>query len=129
MIMIELRDLIGVPYKVHGRTKEEGFDCYGIAIEVYKRAGLSIPDVFYTNTECTENEKTASILVNGIPHTVLKKPELYCIIGLLVNKRFTHIGIYIGDGEMIHATTNCGVCIQKLARWQNRIAGYFKVNS
>ena len=51
-----VKDLIGIPYKDHGRDFS-GMDCYGIAIEVLKRFGKNLPDVFYDKTSI-ENNKT-----------------------------------------------------------------------
>ena len=38
---IQISDLIGIPYKDHGRTAE-GMDCYGLAIEVMRRYGYKV---------------------------------------------------------------------------------------
>ena len=51
--MPELRidDLIGVRFKNHGRSVEEGFDCYGLAIEVSKRLGHNLRDLWYERAD------------------------------------------------------------------------------
>jgi len=41
---VEFEDLIGIRYVKDGRTPEEGMDCLGVVIEVFKRAGLALPD-------------------------------------------------------------------------------------
>ena len=43
--MIDVSDLIGVPFVEFGRDKENGLDCYGLAIEVEKRLGKDLKDV------------------------------------------------------------------------------------
>jgi cell wall-associated NlpC family hydrolase len=123
-----IRDLIGVKYKPHGRTVEEGLDCYGLAILVLGREGVKLPDVFYTDTEQDTNIETMKILEEGIPHVKLDKPEKNCIIKLTICGQPSHIGVYLGDGEFIH-TTKYGVVIEPLWRWKHRVKGYYRVSN
>jgi hypothetical protein len=121
-----IRDLIGVKYKPHGRTIDEGLDCYGVALIVLGREGICLPDVFYADTERETNGETMQILEHGIPHQKLEKPEKNCIIELTVCGMPCHIGVYLGDGEFIHAT-KYGVSIEPLRRWEKRVKGYYRV--
>lgn len=123
-----IRDLIGVKYKPHGRTVEEGLDCYGVAILVLEREGITLPDVFYPDTEQDTNEVTMKLLEEGISHEKLDKPERNCLIELTVFGMPCHVGVYIGDGQFIHATKR-GVTIEPLYRWQRRIKGFYRVNN
>lgn len=50
-MLVSYRDLIGVPYKVHGRSIEDGLDCYGLAIEVLRRNGIRLDDVIYSDND------------------------------------------------------------------------------
>ena len=42
--MIRYDDLIGVPFKNHGRDVKTGLDCYGLVMEVYRRFGIRLPE-------------------------------------------------------------------------------------
>ena len=44
--MIKYDDLLGVPFKTHGRDKS-GMDCYGLVLECLRREGKSLPDFVY----------------------------------------------------------------------------------
>lgn len=120
-------DLIGIKYKSHGRNKEEGFDCYGLAIEVLRRNGITLIDVFYKEVNKDENKKTINKAKEIIPHIVLEKPLENSIIELSVYGEPSHIAVYIGDGYIIHATQNKGVVIEPLHIYKNRIRGIYKV--
>lgn len=82
---------LGVPY-VYGGSSPSGFDCSGFTSYVYKQLGYTI------------NRTAHAQLSNGIP---VSKNEL--IPGDLVmfkrpgNSTVHHVGIYVGDGMMIHA--------------------------
>ena len=41
---MNFNDLIGVPFKNRGRDIQDGFDCYGLVKEVYRRYGHEIPE-------------------------------------------------------------------------------------
>lgn len=123
----QIRDLVGIPYKVHGRDKN-GMDCYGVAIEMMRRIGKYLPDFIYDKTDDETNKETAELIRKGLPVKPIKHPELYCLVDIAVTgDRTTHVGVYIGGGLFIHATTSNGVCVQSLAVYKNRIKGYYRV--
>jgi cell wall-associated NlpC family hydrolase len=121
-----IRDLIGCKYKPHGRTIEEGLDCYGVALIVLEREGIHLPDVFYSDTERETSREVMRILEQGIPHEKLDKPEKNCVIELNVLGEPSHIGVYLGDGEFIHST-KYGVAVEPLRRWEKRVKGYYRI--
>lgn len=123
------RDLIGCKFKLHGRNKEEGFDCYGLVLEVYKRNGINLPDMFYEYS--TDEGKVESVneirtlATTTIPNIKLEKPEELCIIEITERGNPVHVGVYIGEGMFIHCSYT-GVVIEPLRKYQNRIVGYYK---
>lgn len=89
---------LGVPY-VWAGSSSRGFDCSGFVNYVYKECGYSI------------NRTAALIYENG---TYVEKADLQvgdavcfssssCSIG--------HVGIYIGEGQFIHASSGSGCVI------------------
>ena len=103
-------DLLGVKFKVHGRSKEEGFDCYGLAIEVLRRNGIKLEYAFYKDLD--NRESVHEELHSKISHLRIEKPERCCIIELSVGGEPLHVGVYIGNG---------------LVRYKKRILGYYRV--
>lgn len=122
--MIEVADLIGAPFKIHGRSKEEGFDCLGLVIEVERRAGKEIFDPFYDTVDAESNKKVMETLTGGVAAQELSSPEKYCVVKMNSGAR-PHCGVYLGEGNVIHATENCGVVIQKIHRM--KVDGYYRV--
>lgn len=126
MSSVSLNDLIGCKYKIHGRSKEEGFDCLGLDIEVLRRNGIEIPDVDYDNPE--QYEDVFFEMQNKVEYEKIDFPEKLCIMVIRVRGEPTHTGIYLGDGLFIHATKD-GVRVEPLHRWEKRVEGYYKVSS
>jgi hypothetical protein len=123
-----IADLIGIPYKPKGRDKN-GMDCLGVAIEVLKRNGITLKDVFYEDTEPETNKRIMETMEASIPSTKLERPEINCIIEFTVLGQPSHIGVYLGNDEFIHASRQFGVVIDRLYRWKNRVRGYYRVNN
>ena len=122
MSSVSVKDLIGCPYKLHGRSKEEGFDCLGIDIEVLRRNGINIPDINYDKPE--QYESVFLEEQNRVEYTKVEKPVELAIIVFKVRGEPTHTGIYLGDGLFIHAT-KIGVIVEPLHRWEKRVEGYY----
>ena len=124
---MDYSDLIGTRFKIHGRSKEEGFDCYGLAIEVLRRNGIKMVDVFYDTLD--NRKEVHDIIHNIIPNQKIDKAEENCIIEIDVRGEPLHIGVYIRNGKFIHTTSRKNVVIEPLRLYKNKIVGYYKVNN
>ena len=101
---ININDLIGVPYKDHGRSLD-GMDCYGLAIEVMRRYGYKLDDVIYEDHSlelADENAPTLNV-------TPIDQPREGALIEMQYNNEL-HIGVCINKKEFIHMTrTGCRI--------------------
>lgn len=122
---VYIRDLIGTPFKVHGRSKEEGFDCYGLLIEIYKRQGIELPDINYKSLTEQEAVSNQLHLINRVEK--IDKLENNCIIEIAVDNIPMHVGYYIGEGQFIHCREKFGTIIEPVYRWKSKIMGLYKV--
>ena len=95
---------VGYPY-VYGGASPSGFDCSGFVTYVAKQFGYSV-------------SRTASAQMdNGtaVDRSQLQAGDLVFFNSGNPNKRATHVGIYIGGGEFVHASTSTtGVIISDL---------------
>jgi len=126
--MIPVKDLVGIPYKDHGRDAN-GMDCYGLVIEVLHRSGISVPDVFYHDTNIKTNKAVMQTLEAAIPSTKLALPEESAVVEILVMGQPSHVGVCLGDGTFIHAQRKNGVIIEPLYRYRHKIKGFYRVNN
>lgn len=86
------KQFIGTPY-VSGGASPGGFDCSGFTYYVYKQFGITLG-------RSSAEQAAQGVFVereNILPGDLL----FYSYYG---NGAISHVGIYIGDGKMIHAT-------------------------
>jgi len=124
---MNIRKYVGCKYAPHGRNPETGLDCYGLAICIYRDMGITLPDYVYINTEKETNKRVMESLESTIPNEKLDEPESGCIIEFNVLGEPSHIGIYIGNGDFIHASRKTGVVVEKLFSWKKRVKGFYRV--
>ncbi|MCC5803196.1 C40 family peptidase [Rossellomorea vietnamensis] len=107
---------VGTPY-AWGGTSPSGFDCSGFIYYVFNQAGQSIAR---TNTE---GYYSKSSFVSSPKAGDLVFFENTYKAGI------SHMGIYVGNGEFIHASDS-GVVVSKLSNtyWNPKFVGYKRFN-
>lgn len=78
---------VGNPYVYGGTSLTNGTDCSGFTMSVYKAFGYSIPR---TSTA----QRSAG---RGVTYAEAQPGDIICYAG--------HVGIYIGGGKIVHAST------------------------
>lgn len=124
-------DLLGVPYLEGGRTKA-GLDCWGLILELFRRKGVVIPDVF-----TPRNSDLAQALTAGDPDWLalmggwrkVGEPAQGRIVGFL-RPEGHHAGYLIEDRRVLHAVRGHGVIVTRLDRapWGQSIVGFYERN-
>ena len=96
---------MGYPY-VYGGSSPSGFDCSGFTSYVYKQFGHSI------------NRTASAQLDNGyaVSMSELQPGDLVMFKKGSTSKRATHVGLYIGNNQFVHASTSSvGVIISSMS--------------
>lgn len=94
----------GVPY-VWGGTTPRGFDCSGFTQYVYNRCGLALSRV-------CEGQLSGGLIV---AKEELQPGDLILFQGTAGVKGVSHVGMYVGDGKLIHAGSSRGVTVVELS--------------
>ena len=103
---------LGIPYRYGGETVR-GFDCSGLTRHVYAAAGLSLP-------RTTEDQYRRA---SAIAFDALAPGDA---VFFHLDGKPSHVGIYIGGGEMIHAPSSGGVVRRERIDkdyWRSRYVG------
>jgi hypothetical protein len=111
-IVLTAKSFIGVPYSWGGTSPEEGFDCSGLTMAVYELNGLKLP----------RSSKDQFAVGAPIDRSQLSRGDLV-FFATAQGKKVTHVGIYAGDGQFIHAPGR-----DKRIRIDSLMNGYFKVH-
>lgn len=84
--------LLGTPYRWGGTSPDSGFDCSGLVNYVFRTTlGIELPRV--SRDMANNGEK--------VDRTALSAGDL--VFFGRRGKRVDHVGIYLGDGEFVHA--------------------------
>jgi cell wall-associated NlpC family hydrolase len=86
--------LVGKPYRYGGASPSSGFDCSGLVQWSYAQAGRKLP-------RSTDEQRAAA---NRIKVSELRRGDL--IFFDQEGKKHSHVGIYVGNGEFVHAPSS-----------------------
>ncbi|MBC8417982.1 MAG: NlpC/P60 family protein [Pseudomonadota bacterium] len=83
---------LGLPYRWGGSSVEQGFDCSGLVMAVYRLNGLKLPrsskDQYRAGRRIDQEELVEGDLV---------------FFTMSEDDKIFHVGIYVGEGKFIHA--------------------------
>lgn len=116
-IIATAKSFVGTPHKMGG-TSKSGIDCSGLILTSFrKHADVNLPRI------AQEISRHGTIVYKMKD---LRKGDLVFFTNTTsANKFITHVGIYIGNNEFIHASSSKGVSVSKLANsyyWDGKFA-------
>jgi cell wall-associated NlpC family hydrolase len=113
-------DLLGIRYRRGGSSPETGFDCSGFVSHVFHEGlGLVLP----------RSSKEMSKSGEEVSRDELRPGDL--VFFNTMRHAFSHVGIYLGDNQFVHAPRSGGrVRIEDLRQsyWVKRFNGARRVN-
>ncbi len=118
-LVMRALSLIGVNYRRGGESPDSGFDCSGLVRHVFREAlGLKLP----------RTSRDLSHLGANVPSDDLKPGDL--VFFHTLHHAFSHVGIYLGDHQFVHAPASGGeVRVEDMRQsyWAKRFNGARRV--
>lgn len=114
-------DLLGLPF-VRGARGPEGYDCYGLVKEMYRRAGQDLPD--FTAPGTLEN--VADVIEDQTHRWKKVAPRtIGSLVTIRVEGLLAHVGYVIERDRFIHAVDPIGVTTERITNGSFNIIGYY----
>ena len=112
-IIATAKKYIGVPY-VWGGSTPSGFDCSGFVQYVFKAHGITLP----------RTSKEQWNIGTSVSKANLKPGDLVFFANTYTTG-VSHLGIYIGNNQFIHASSSQGIVISSLSNsyWASHYHG------
>lgn len=112
LILSTAENALGTPYRLGGNTPA-GLDCSGLVEMAYRAAGIPVP-------------RTADDQFRRLPSVRQARPGDLLFFDTAGRGKASHVGIYRGNGQMIHAPGS-GRRVEtapiSIAYWQERFLG------
>ena len=110
-------DYLGVRYS-YGGASPKGFDCSGFTMYIYGLFGCSLPHSATSQWQSTGTYVERSDLQPG-------DLVLFCDPSLSNGKACSHVGIYVGDNQFIHASSSSTGYVKLSSLSENYYSNYY----
>ncbi|TIC87218.1 C40 family peptidase [Crenobacter intestini] len=104
-VLMVTMSLLGIDYRFGGSNPEAGLDCSGMAGYIYRQAlGVELPRTAAQIAEASRPVTDTRLRVGDF------------VFFNTMDRPFSHMGIYIGDGKFVHAPrTNSQIRVESLS--------------
>lgn len=110
--------LVGVPYSE--------LDCWGVVREFYRLVmGIGLRH-YYDHVPNDDRVAEGLVFSHRGDFKEVDKPEFGDIILIKLHGIECHIGVYLGEGKLLHTMRGSGCVIDNVARWKKMISGYYR---
>ncbi|MBI5589826.1 MAG: C40 family peptidase [Deltaproteobacteria bacterium] len=109
-----MKEYLGIPYR-SGGTSLKGMDCSGFARTIYANLfGIELP-----------HNSAAQFSFPKLQRIDEDELQTGDLVFFSQKKRINHVGVYLGEGNFIHATNGNGIVISSLddEHWKSRMVG------
>lgn len=122
IIYSEFSNLIGLEY--------EDYNCWDLARLFYIQVFAIDLKHYYQNKKKAEEDRKLTeslIYTNKGDFVRVEEPEFGDLITMKIRGLESHIGIYIGNGLMLHTDRIRGSHVDRLSRFDKMICGFYRV--
>ncbi|MBD3369827.1 NlpC/P60 family protein [Candidatus Fermentibacteria bacterium] len=98
----EIQSWLGTPY-VYGGESKSGVDCSGLTQQVFAAVGISIPRRASEQAEAAQDVSPGELRFGDL------------LFFNTSGSGISHVGVYVGNGFFVHASSSRGVVRQSIA--------------
>lgn len=125
-----VRSVLGVPWLARGRDPATGWDCWGLCQHMGKALfGLEFPDFgsLYNPDQARSGPAVSGVIDGQIGGFERCEPRAGAVALLRIIGLPCHVGLCIGDGQMLHVMQGCATVQASLLDrpWSARLVGTF----
>ena len=127
---------IGLPFREHGRCllSDGGLDCWGLyRLALQEQFGLATPSLVdgYDSTLARSAAQMGAVVEHETARWRRIEPgfeECGDVVILRVYGHPVHVGMVLGQGDMLHIIDGMDSCIENYAamKWRNRVTGFYR---
>jgi len=122
-------DHVGIPFVDRGRDLN-GVDCWGLAVLVYRAAGIQIPEYNEYGDICRRERAELARIIdeNRSDWKEVSRPQSLDLVLIRINGQASHIAVMVDSVRMLNITREGESAIEstRSVQWCNRIVGYFR---
>lgn len=128
------KNYVGIPFVSGGRDRT-GVDCYGLVrLILTHEYGFDLPVLLGDYTNALNIAETKRLFLLNVPILCgerLESPEEKAVALMKMNGRLCHIGLYAGDGYIIHCRHKVGVVLERISSpaLAACVEGWYRVDS
>ncbi len=106
---------VGTPY-CYGGDSDNCFDCSGFVVNVFKNVGIFLPRTAQEQYYYTKRIQESELQIGDLVFFASKS-------------KISHVGIYIGNNEIVHSSTSMGVIKQSLNDYhlRSKLVGFGRI--
>lgn len=129
MRKIDYSDLLGKPFRYKARGPD-AYDCYGLAMEVCRRAGIILPE---WESVCERAAIHSEIQKGKHLFRELDSPRPYCLITFWVKPPDeSHVGVMLWGNRFIHTMEKICVAVEPFhsvrpPHWWKQATGFWEL--
>lgn len=128
-----IADYVGIPFKLHGETRE-GLDCWGLVRLWYREQyGIDLPafgDQYGREINAAERAHLAALIrgesAEWKPIRAGHEARGHVVLCRIMGDE-SHLGIVVERGRMLHARPGTDSCVEAYTgpTWARRLAGFY----
>ena len=128
--MVNIDDLIGVPFVNGGRDVKIGLDCWGLVMEVFRRYGIEIPDFIIDAFAFRAVDTLIGEAAVSRTWEEVYRPsdgDVPLVVLMRLHRIYvTHAGVLLHNDRIIHTMENTNTVLTKVGLLKDKIVGYYR---